>query len=137
MKQSTLFHAVVLGSHLPYRSFPFAGQRSLTANEGPAYSCMMVMAQGFNRVISNSTNSTAGLETLSAGLMGDALTPETFNTSYVGPVGPMIFDVNGDVMVGNFKIYNIQHGEEVEIGHIIADDLTLTSAPLYHDGTYT
>lgn len=65
---------------------------------------MMVMANGFNRTIYNSSihadNSTEILTKLAAGQLGQYLTPTTFNTSFVGPEGPVIFDQNGDMASG-------------------------------------
>ncbi|KAI7854854.1 periplasmic binding protein-like I [Circinella umbellata] len=62
-----------------------------------AYSCMMVMAEGFSHTIANTTNHTHGLEQLRAGDLGQYMTPSAFNVGYVGPEGPMVFDSNGDV----------------------------------------
>lgn len=85
-------------------SYPYGGQANISSNEGLAYSCMMVMAHGFNRTIYNSsihsTNSTDTLAKLAAGQLGQYLTPSTFNTSFVGPEGPVIFDQNGDMASG-------------------------------------
>lgn len=69
--------------------------------------------------------------------MGNQLQLSTFNTSFVGPSGPMIFDQNGDVMLASFSLYNIQNGNQVKIGKYIAGELTLTSPPIYHDGSST
>lgn len=60
----------------------------------------MVMAYGFNQVINNSTNSTYTRQQLADGRMGEYLTPSTFNTSFVGPAGPMLLDQNGDTLYG-------------------------------------
>ncbi|KAF7729898.1 hypothetical protein EC973_003632 [Apophysomyces ossiformis] len=90
-----------------------------------AYSCMMAMAHGFNHVIQNSTNTNSTMKKLAAGQLGEYMTPSTFNTSFVGPEGPVLFDENGDTMKGN----------PVYIGSIIANDLHLISEPIYHDGT--
>lgn len=65
-----------------------------------AYSCMMAMAHGFNQVIQNSTNTEQTVKKLAAGQLGQYMTPSTFNTSFVGPEGPVLFDENGDIMVG-------------------------------------
>ena len=62
-----------------------------------AYSCMMVMAEGFSHTIANTTNHTHGLEQLQTGDLGQYMTPPAFNVGYVGPEGPMMFDSNGDV----------------------------------------
>ena len=35
----------------------------------------------------------------------------------------------------NFRVYNIQQGKEIQIGAVLAGNLTLTSEPIYHDGT--
>lgn len=65
-----------------------------------AYSCMMVMAYGFNQTINNSTDPSTALKSLASGKLGQYLKPTTFNTSFVGPAGPVLFDQNGDVMTG-------------------------------------
>ncbi|KAI8145338.1 periplasmic binding protein-like I [Fennellomyces sp. T-0311] len=122
-------------SHLDPNIYPYAGRPNISSNEGLAYSCMMVMAHGFNQVLNNSTEVPQALKKLSDGQLGSYLTPNTFNTSFVGPAGPMLFDQNGDSMASNFKIFNVQHGNEVQIGTVLAGDLTLTSQPFYHDGT--
>lgn len=100
---------------------------------------MMVMASGFNQTLYNtslqSSNKTELLQKLATGQLGQYLTPSTFNTSFVGPEGPVVFDQNGDISSGNFKLYNIQNGSQIEIGRIIAGDMNLTSLPVYHDGT--
>ncbi|KAI9499195.1 periplasmic binding protein-like I [Zychaea mexicana] len=62
-----------------------------------AYSCMMVMAEGFSHTIANTTNQTLGLNQLATGDLGQYMSPPAFNVGYVGPEGPMIFDSNGDV----------------------------------------
>lgn len=62
-----------------------------------AYSCMMVMAEGFSHAIANMTNHTSGLEQLRQGDLGQYMLPQAFNVGYVGPEGPMVFDSNGDV----------------------------------------
>lgn len=100
---------------------------------------MMVMANGFKNVVYGSlVNSSAPNDTLkrlAAGELGQYLTPSTFNTSFMGPGGPVVFDQNGDIASGNYKIYNIQNGSQIEIGSIIAGNMKLTSPPIYHDGT--
>ncbi|KAL4206055.1 periplasmic binding protein-like I [Rhizopus microsporus] len=119
--------------------YPYGGQTNVSSNEGMAYSCMMVMADGFNRTVSNSTgpstNITHMLEQLAAGQLGDYLSPSTFNTSFLGPVGPVILDQNGDMATGSFRVYNIQNGVQRDIGRMIAGNLNLTSPPIFHDGT--
>ncbi|KAI8144687.1 periplasmic binding protein-like I [Fennellomyces sp. T-0311] len=62
-----------------------------------AYSCMMVMAEGFSHTIANTTNHTLGLKQLQSGDLGQYMLPPAFNVGYVGPEGPMTFDSNGDV----------------------------------------
>ncbi|KAI9278719.1 periplasmic binding protein-like I, partial [Phascolomyces articulosus] len=62
-----------------------------------AYSCMMVMAEGFSHTIANTTNHTHGIEQLQTGDLGQYMVPTAFNVGYVGPEGPMMFDSNGDV----------------------------------------
>ncbi|KAG0166385.1 hypothetical protein DFQ30_007244 [Apophysomyces sp. BC1015] len=87
-------------SALDPKTYPFAGSRKISTNEGLAYSCMMVMADGFRQAVSNYTNHTNALNQLALGELGHSLTPPAFNTGYVGPEGPMVFDSNGDLMDG-------------------------------------
>lgn len=126
-------------SRLDPAIYPYGGQANISSNEGLAYSCMMVMAHGFNRTIYNSSiaanSSTEILTKLALGQLGQYLTPSTFNTSFIGPEGPVIFDQNGDMASGNFRLYNIQNGSQVEIAKIIAGNMNITSSPIYHDGT--
>ena len=62
------------------------------------------MASGFNNTVYNSSlqssNKTEILQKLAAGQLGKYLTPSTFNTSFVGPEGPVVFDQNGDISSG-------------------------------------
>lgn len=61
---------------------------------------MMIMAEGFGKVITNSKNQTNELFKLSKGELGDEMLPSAFNVGYVGPEGPMVYDSNGDLTTG-------------------------------------
>ncbi|KAI8640133.1 hypothetical protein BD408DRAFT_445423 [Parasitella parasitica] len=126
-------------SHLDPAIYPYGGQNNISSNEGMAYSCMMVMASGFNQTINNSSLPSSRksdvLRKLASGQLGESLNLSAFNTSFVGPEGPVVFDQNGDLTSGNFKLYNLQNGSQIEIGNIIAGNMNLTSLPIYHDGT--
>jgi hypothetical protein len=61
---------------------------------------MMVMAEGFGKLITKSQNQTDQLIKLSSGDLGDDMLPSAFNVGYVGPEGPMIYDSNGDLTTG-------------------------------------
>ncbi|KAG0230352.1 hypothetical protein BGW42_001024 [Actinomortierella wolfii] len=113
--------------------YPYAGQRDISSNEAQAYSCLMVMARGMARAVKG--NWTA-LHMLANGRLGSVLHPGDMNTGYIGPGGPMAFDENGDVVYGNFILYNFQHGEVVPIGTSYTGMFNLTSPPMYFDGTY-
>ncbi|KAI9487659.1 MAG: periplasmic binding protein-like I [Benjaminiella poitrasii] len=65
-----------------------------------AYSCMMIMAEGFGKIINNSKNQTDELLRLASGELGDEMLPTAFNIGYVGPQGPMTYDSNGDLTTG-------------------------------------
>jgi hypothetical protein len=66
-----------------------------------AYSCMMMMALGFNNTMYNTTKPiNEALLDLASGNLGRYMTPMAFNTSYIGPQGPMQIDSNGDVITG-------------------------------------
>ncbi|KAG0051917.1 hypothetical protein BGZ83_003197 [Gryganskiella cystojenkinii] len=114
-------------------SYPYAGQRDISSNEAQAYSCMMVMGQGFaNAVQGNWT----GLHLLAAGKLGPKLKPLNMNTNYTGPAGPMVFDENGDVVYGNFILYNFQNSKVITIGTSYSGVFNLSSPPMYYDGTF-
>ncbi|KAF8985172.1 hypothetical protein BGZ46_005718 [Entomortierella lignicola] len=113
--------------------YPYAGERDISSNEAQAYSCMMVMANGFAKAVKN--NSTA-LDLLASGKLGPMLKPLDMNTNYTGPGGPMVFDEAGDVVYGNFILYNFQNGRIVEIGTSYSGVLSLSSSPMYYDGTH-
>ncbi|KAI7890638.1 periplasmic binding protein-like I [Mucor mucedo] len=68
--------------------------------EALAYSCMMLMAEGFGKIIHSSKNKTDELEKLASGQLGDDMLPSAFNIGYVGPEGPMNYDSNGDLTSG-------------------------------------
>ncbi|KAG0295204.1 hypothetical protein BGZ96_012306 [Linnemannia gamsii] len=113
--------------------YPYAGQRDISSNEVQAYSCMMVMANGFAKAVGG--NWTA-LHLLEAGRLGSRLKPLAMNTNYTGPGGPMVFDENGDVVYGNFILSNFQGGEIVPIGTYYSGVFNLSSEPMYFDGTH-
>ncbi|GJJ68283.1 gamma-aminobutyric acid type B receptor [Entomortierella parvispora] len=98
-----------------------------------AYSCMMVMANGFANAVKG--NWTA-LHLLAAGKLGSKLRPLDMNTNYTGPGGPMAFDDIGDVIYGNFILYNFQNGRVVSIGTSYSGVFNISSPPMYFDGTY-
>jgi hypothetical protein len=99
-----IFTRYTVEPNILFCSYPYGGQNNISSNEGLAYSCMMVMATGFNETIYNSSiqasNKTEILKKLAAGQLGQYLTPSTFNTSFVGPEGPVVLDQKGDIMSG-------------------------------------
>ncbi|KAF9543952.1 hypothetical protein EC957_000317 [Mortierella hygrophila] len=113
--------------------YPYSGKREISSNEAQAYSCMMVMAHGFANAVKG--NWTA-LHLLASGRLGHKLTPTDLNTNYTGPGGPMVFDDTGDVVYGNFILYNFQNGRVASIGTSYSGDFNLSSPPMYFDGTY-
>ncbi|KAI9251353.1 hypothetical protein BDA99DRAFT_487298, partial [Phascolomyces articulosus] len=98
-----------------------------------AYSCLMTMAQGFSQTLHNNSapNQTSVLYNLSTGNFGDTLVPTAFNTGWEGPDGPIVYNQDGDRTTGNFRVYNLQYGNDVQIGSIFAGKLNLTSPPIY------
>ncbi|KAG0082287.1 Metabotropic GABA-B receptor subtype 2, isoform C [Linnemannia elongata] len=113
--------------------YPYSGKREISSNEAQAYSCMMVMAHGFANAVKG--NWTA-LHLLASGRLGHKLTPTAMNTNYTGPGGPMVLDDMGDVVYGNFILYNFQNGRVVSIGTSYSGAFNLSSPPMYFDGTY-
>ncbi|RCH82206.1 hypothetical protein CU097_002060, partial [Rhizopus azygosporus] len=116
-------------------AYPFAGYRNLSYYEGLAYSCMMVMAKGFGKLIQDSNNQTDQLLKLASGSLGDQLLPPIFNINYVGPEGPMVYDQNGDLTTGNYLVYNLQRGNKVTIGQSTGGNLNIISPPMFFDGS--
>ncbi|CEP12702.1 hypothetical protein [Parasitella parasitica] len=103
---------------------------------GLAYSCMMVMAHGFGQIIRDSVDSNYTLQELASGQLLSRYTLSIFNdTGFISPQGPAIFDKNGDVEIGNFKIFNLHHGSVQEIGKVWNGTFGLTIDPIYFDGT--
>ncbi|KAG0241115.1 hypothetical protein BGX31_001422 [Mortierella sp. GBA43] len=113
--------------------YPYAGKRDISGNEPQAYSCMMTMAYAFANIARG--NWTA-IHMLAAGKLGDRLRPIDMNVNYTGPGGPMVFDENGDVIYGNYIIYNFQNGNVVSIGTSYSGEFNLTAPPMYFDGSY-
>lgn len=64
-----------------------------------AYSCMMVMANGFKNILSSQSEQNDTLKRLAGGDLGSSMLPQAFNVNYVGPSGPMIYDSNGDLSI--------------------------------------
>ncbi|KAL0135191.1 periplasmic binding protein-like I [Mucor lusitanicus] len=123
-------------TRLDPEAYPYAGRRNVSTNEGPAFSCMMTMARGFNQTLTTISNHSLGLEMLSNRSLGSAMTPRTFDTGYLSPEGPLHYDSNGDLLTGNHHIFNVQQGHLVSIGRSIAGKLEFTTPPMYQDGTH-
>ncbi|KAI8646977.1 hypothetical protein BD408DRAFT_439732 [Parasitella parasitica] len=103
---------------------------------GLAYSCMMVMAHGFGQIIRDAVDANYTLQELALGQLLPRYTLSIFNdTGFTGPQGPALFDKNGDVETGNFKIFNFQNGSLQEIGKVLNGTFSLTMDPVYFDGT--
>ncbi|GAA5809575.1 hypothetical protein MFLAVUS_002986 [Mucor flavus] len=117
-------------------AYPYAGYRNISSYEGLAYSCMMIMAEGFGKVINNSKNKTDELIKLATGQLGDEMLPSAFNIGYVGPEGPMNYDSNGDLTTGNYQVYNLQYGSRQIIGKSTGGFLNITSSSMFFDGTH-
>ncbi|KAG0352968.1 hypothetical protein BG005_007675 [Podila minutissima] len=113
--------------------YPYSGSRDISSNEAQAYSCMMVLANGFANAVKG--NWTA-LHLLASGRLGSKLRPMSMNTNYTGPAGPMLFDDFGDVVYGNFILYNYQNGRAVAVGTSYSGVFNVSSPPMYFDGTY-
>ncbi|KAI8644802.1 hypothetical protein BD408DRAFT_430233, partial [Parasitella parasitica] len=117
------------------QAYPYAGRRNISSYEGLAYSCMMIMAEGFGKLINDSPNKTEELFKLSTGQLGEEMLPSAFNTGYVGPEGPMVYDSNGDLTTGNYLVYNLQHGIKNVVGKSTGGVLNMTALPMFFDGT--
>lgn len=94
---------------------------------------MMTMAYAFADTVKG--NLTA-LRMLATGKLGSGLRPTDMNVNYTGPAGPMVFDESGDVVHGNFILYNFQNGKVVTIGTSYSGLFNLSAPPMYFDGTF-
>ncbi|EPB87172.1 hypothetical protein HMPREF1544_05997 [Mucor circinelloides 1006PhL] len=109
-----------------------------TYQSGLAYSCMMVMAHGFGQLVRDSVDSNCTLQELTSGQLKSRYSLALFNDTgfTTGPQGPVLFDKNGDIETGNFKIFNLHHGSQVtEIGHDLGGTFNLFRDPIYFDET--
>ncbi|KAI9306259.1 periplasmic binding protein-like I [Cunninghamella echinulata] len=86
-----------LNGYPPYERF--LKQWSTLDSRSLAYSCMMVMANGFKNILSSQSEQNDTLKRLAGGDLGSSMLPQAFNVSYVGPSGPMIYDSNGDLSI--------------------------------------
>ncbi|KAL1916852.1 uncharacterized protein VTP21DRAFT_5556 [Calcarisporiella thermophila] len=120
---------------LDSKEYLYAGRNQIIANEGLAYSCMMMMALGFNKAVQNSPNPDRTLRQITSLRLSDALTPPAFNTGYVGPGGPMVLNNEGDLTNGNFILFNMQNGSLVNIAEFGFGKLKLTGSPVYTGGS--
>ncbi|OAD05265.1 hypothetical protein MUCCIDRAFT_109120 [Mucor lusitanicus CBS 277.49] len=137
-----------LAGYPPYDTFqqklsqfdPLAANSS-TYQSGLAYSCMMTMAHGFGQLVRDSIDSNYTLQELTSGQLVSRYSLSLFNDTgfTTGPQGPILFDKNGDIQTGNFKIFNLHHGSQVtEIGYVLGGTFHLsTTDPIYFDGTKT
>ncbi|GAN11749.1 hypothetical protein MAM1_0884d11335, partial [Mucor ambiguus] len=73
-----------------------------TYQSGLAYSCMMVMAHGFGRLVRDSIDSNYTLQELTSGHLVSRYSLSLFNDTgfTAGPQGPVLLDKNGDVQTG-------------------------------------
>lgn len=117
------------------KQFPKAGSRSITSNEGLAYSCAMVLARGFARTIQNFPDNNRALRDLAGGKLSANFTLNTWNTGYVGPGGPMGFDQNGDVQNGNFRVLNFHDGIADKVGTSQQGVISFGKSLVFFDGT--
>ncbi|KAG0214373.1 hypothetical protein BGX28_002190 [Mortierella sp. GBA30] len=120
-----------LHGYPPYEEF--LDKWSALDPQDQAYSCMMAMAGGFASAVKGNWTL---LQSLAAGKLGPKLKPLNMNTNYTGPGGPMVFDENGDVIFGNFILYNFQNGKVVPIGTSYSGVFNMSSPPMYFDGTF-
>lgn len=93
----------------------------------------MTMAHAFAGIVRG--NWTAR-HMLAAGKLGSRLRPIDMNVDYTGPGGPMVFDENGDVVYGNYILYNFQKGKAVPIGTSYSGVFNLSAPPVYFDGSF-
>ncbi|KAI8982158.1 hypothetical protein BDF20DRAFT_865263, partial [Mycotypha africana] len=105
----------------------------------------MSMAHGIGQVVRDAIHPADVLQKLTTGenkrgrpFLANYDTITLFNdTGFVGPQGPILFNKEGDIMIGNFNIFNLQNGTQVSIGSVVGGKFELSTSPVYYDGTNT
>ncbi|ORZ27121.1 periplasmic binding protein-like I [Lobosporangium transversale] len=123
--------------------YPLAQDPILVNNEGMAYSCVMMIAQAYGKLIrSTITNPAHRMPThpFIKSLIGGEHTGKVQvldifgNDSYSGPNGPISLDPSGDRKEGYFVFSSMRKGVSVQFAKHFFGDLILSSLPFFKDG---
>ncbi|KAG0091951.1 hypothetical protein BGZ92_011214, partial [Podila epicladia] len=123
--------------------YPGAGDPELNNNEGMAYSCVMMLAQAYGRLVNDTIPADEYSERrdlLLQGLMKGEHTEEIrmqnyfSKTTYPGPSGPITLDQNGDRKEGYYVALNMRDGRSVVFGIIFSGNFSSIRIPFFKDG---
>ncbi|RUS16899.1 periplasmic binding protein-like I [Endogone sp. FLAS-F59071] len=109
----------------------------LSWNQPNAYSCMYVIALGFNQALNQYEGGRdVGLAALDNDTFDSVpLTPEAFNVEYTGPAGFMNFSSTGDLNAGYYEFFYLKNGKGERFAKMLNKDFTILRSPIYHSGT--
>ncbi|KAF9331878.1 hypothetical protein BG006_005252 [Podila minutissima] len=123
--------------------YPGAGDPELNNNEGMAYSCVMMLAQAYGRLVNDtipadehSERRELFLRNLKEGEHTEEIRMQNYfsNTTYSGPSGPITLDQNGDRKEGYFIALNMRDGRSVTFGIIFSGNFSSIRIPHFKDG---
>ncbi|KAI8602561.1 periplasmic binding protein-like I [Dissophora ornata] len=117
--------------------YPGAGDPQLSRNEGMAYSCVMMFAEAYGKLVRASTSNTSNLiqDIISGAHTGQINMSQTFgNMSYEGPSGPITLDSNGDRTSGNYVMMTMYNGTAVLFASSLSGDYVQSRPPLFKEG---
>ncbi|KAG0017246.1 hypothetical protein BGZ82_000811, partial [Podila clonocystis] len=125
------------------RDYPGAADPELDNNEGMAYSCVMMLAQAYGRLVNDTIPAeehSERRELLLEGLMDGEHTEEIRmenyfgNTTYRGPSGPITLDHNGDRKEGYYVALSMRDGRSIAFGLIFSGNFSSIRIPHFKDG---
>ncbi|KAF9301104.1 hypothetical protein BGZ74_007085, partial [Mortierella antarctica] len=123
--------------------YPGAGDPELNNNEGMAYSCVMMLAQAYGRLVNDtipadehSERRELFLRSLKEGEHTEEIRMQNYfsKTTYSGPSGPITLDQNGDRKEGYFIALNMRDGRSVRFGIIFSGNFSSIRIPYFKDG---
>ncbi|KAG0329537.1 hypothetical protein BGZ99_001539 [Dissophora globulifera] len=123
--------------------FPGAGDPTLDDNEGMVYSCVMMIALSYGKLVTDSLPNPADrvldnpiIQGIRAGdLSAKAKTIDMFDdVPYEGPNGPIMLDANGNRKVGYYTYMSMKNGTSDQFGTNASGKFTKTQEPFFKVG---
>ncbi|KAG0298657.1 hypothetical protein BGZ98_000125 [Dissophora globulifera] len=123
--------------------FPGAGDPTLDDNEGMVYSCVMMIALSYGKLVTDSLPNPADrvldnpiIQGIRAGdLSAKAKTIDMFDdVPYEGPNGPIMLDANGNRKVGYYMYMSMKNGTSDQFGSNASGKFTKTQEPFFKVG---